>query len=286
MDYFVDPQEKCNLKRYNFEYPCKYSDYFDLREARACVKVIKNPLSWREANWRCGYYFNGTLVKITSKVLDDDISDLIKSSRGTLNYWIGLSSLKLKQLLPVGFSWLDETEPTTYSNWHHYTPRTKPSHSFLREKCASKDEISGEWFEEDCYPTKHPFICQKVSARNPGPPSLDLNFAPGHKFAYIGYEMVAKCTAFTEMGAVVQFRLGDALGFTAIDGDLDHYGIKFTVEDGRFVKMDDRCFLKIKATMTVKLTKKLLGTNLSCCWYFQNSFASCSDIIPTNLRCK
>ena len=49
--------------------------------------------------------------------------------------------------------------------------------------------------------------------------------------------------------------------------------------DGRFVKMDDRCFLQIKATMTVKLTKKLLGTNLSCCWYFQNSFASCSDII-------
>ncbi|KAK3728968.1 hypothetical protein RRG08_066909 [Elysia crispata] len=175
---------------------------------------------------------------------------------------------------------------TTYSNWHHYTPRTKPSHSFLREKCASKDEISGEWFEEDCYPTKHPFICQKVSARNPGPPSLDLNFAPGHKFAYIGFEMVAKCTAFTEMGAVVQFRLGDALGFTAIDGDLDHYEIKYTVEDGRFVKMNDRCFLQIKATMTVKLTKKLLGTNLSCCWYFQNSFASCSDIIPTNLRCK
>ena len=71
-----------------------------------------------------------------------------------------------------------------------------------------------------------------VSTRNPGPPSLDVNFTPGHKFAYIGPELVAKCSAFTELGATVKFRIGDALNFTTIDSDLNHYGIKFTVEEG------------------------------------------------------
>ena len=71
-----------------------------------------------------------------------------------------------------------------------------------------------------------------VSARNPGPPSLVFNFAPGHKFAYIGFELVAKCSAFTELGATVKFRIEDAFNVTDIDDDLEYYGIKFTVEEG------------------------------------------------------
>ena len=84
-------------------------------------------------------------------------------------------------------------------------------------------------------PMKERIRLLTISARNPGPPSLDFNFAPGHIFAYIGYEMVAKCLTFTELGATVKFRIGDALNFTTIESDLNHYGIKFKVgEDDTF----------------------------------------------------
>ncbi|KAK3797078.1 hypothetical protein RRG08_013920 [Elysia crispata] len=276
------PQGKCDIKRYQFEYPCKYSDYISLTESGACVKVIKLPMSWREASWRCQHHYNGTLIKIINKVLDDDIFDLIQKKRKK-NYWIGLTSLKRKQLHLNGFSWFDETELASYFNWFH----TRQSQFFpiKQENCVSKNSISGKWFIRDCYPTKLPFICQKVSARNPGPPSLVFNFTPGHKFAYIGYKLVAKCSAFTELGAAVKFRIEDAFNVTDIAHDMDYYGIKFTLEeDGRFTEMDDRCFPRTIATMTFELTTKLLGTNLSCCWGFQNNFTSCSDIKSTELR--
>ena len=83
-----------------------------------------------------------------------------------------------------------------------------------------------------------------VSARNPGPPSLDVNFAPGHKFAYIGYKLVAKCSAFTELGATVKFRIEDALNVTDIDGDDDYQGVNFTTEEGDVEKHDSKCRMR------------------------------------------
>ncbi|KAK3800946.1 hypothetical protein RRG08_023601 [Elysia crispata] len=277
-----DPREKCDLTRYQFEYPCKYIDYVDLREAGTCVKVIEHAVPWREARQKCVYDFNGTLVKIANKVVDDSIYNLIHVNRNR-DYWIGLTSSELKHKHQQGFAWLNEAHPATYTNWvSQRRPGFLPSQTL---ECASKNSYNGKWLKETCYPTNNPYICQKESARNPGPPSLDVNFAPGHKFAYIGYKLVAKCSAFTELGATVKFRIEDALNVTDIDGDDDYQGVNFTTEeDGRFVEVDDRCFPRTKATMTVELTTKIIGTNLSCCWSLQDNFTRCSDIITTDVR--
>ncbi|RUS70422.1 hypothetical protein EGW08_021812, partial [Elysia chlorotica] len=171
--------------------------------------MVKDAVSWREAKERCVHRYNGNLIKITSSVMNDAINKLvIPPSTG---YWIGLSNIRLRHLHYDEFSWLDETKSATYMN----SFKTPLAPSTGDEWCVIT-EPGDYWHKTKCYPDKHEFICQKISARNPGPPSLSFKFSHGHRHAYIGYDLHAQCSAFTELGASVKFRMEDNINLTEI----------------------------------------------------------------------
>ncbi|RUS70424.1 hypothetical protein EGW08_021814 [Elysia chlorotica] len=268
------PRRKCDYGRYQFEYPCKYTDYLDLSDAGICIKTVNSVVPWREAKARCVHRYKGTLIKITSKAMNDEINKLNFLSSG--GYWIGLSNIWLRHLHNDTFGWLDETQPATYMN------RFKnPLGTSTGEEWCVITEPGDYWDKAKCYPNEHEFICQKMSARNPGPPSLSFKFSHGHRHAYIGYDLHAQCSAFTELGASVKFRMEDNINLTEIGShDIDYTSL--AVE--QFVEVDDRCLPMTIADLKVKVTTRLLGTDFKCCWYLQETLMSCSDSIRATLR--
>ncbi|KAK3800943.1 hypothetical protein RRG08_023598 [Elysia crispata] len=160
---------------------------------------------------------------------------------GSKQYWIGLTNMKLKHLFLNGFAWLDETQPATYVNW---VPQNTSGYGATlvvqKDKCATTNPRVGAWSKENCYPTKNFFICEKFSASNPGPPSVDIDLGPGNGFAYIGYEMTAKCSAFTPLGATVRFWIENESGLIDVDRDGAFPGVKFKMEEAGRVCRDGR----------------------------------------------
>ncbi|RUS70425.1 hypothetical protein EGW08_021815, partial [Elysia chlorotica] len=266
------PSGKCNYERYQFEYPCKYADYLDLGDAGTCVKIVNSAVSWREAKARCVHRYNGTLIKITSKAMNDAINKLISPSSG--GYWIGLSNIWLRHLYNDTFTWLDETQPANYMNRF----KTAPGPSDGNEYCVVSIPAD-YWNKSKCYPNSYKFICEKISAREPGPPSLSFKFSHGHRHAYIGYDFYAQCSAFTELGVTVTFRMSH--NNTIMEFDSNYYT---SLAEEEFVEVDGRCLSRTRADLKLRGTTELSGAQFKCCWDRQKNRTSCSDSTTAYLR--
>ncbi|GFR88757.1 hypothetical protein ElyMa_002526300 [Elysia marginata] len=55
---------------YNFEYPCKYGDYVDMKAVGICLFVGEHTISWNSARAQCKYKYKGTLVRIPNSLVD------------------------------------------------------------------------------------------------------------------------------------------------------------------------------------------------------------------------
>ncbi|GFR71551.1 regenerating islet-derived protein 3-beta [Elysia marginata] len=272
---------------YNFEYPCKFSDYVHLQEASTCVKLVQSAAPWDVARARCKYTYQGNLIRILHKVLNDKLSELLKKQGNSTYFWIGLQN-RVFGSGDMRWRWLDDDKDGDLSPFFDWANVGKSQSGAIDENkvCTAKSRADGTWYKTDCFKYSYAYVCQKVSARDPGPPTVSVKYLSRLKHAYIGEEIQASCEAFTTIGAIVKFRIISMMTNSIVDIG-DNYTRKdayYTLEeDGKFMEMGDRCFPRSRATMRMKLTPDLFQTILVCCWFREDNFTSCSREITSSL---
>lgn len=276
--YLTSAHRECNRDRYNLEYPCKFSDYRLMNFDNTCLKVMQDPLSWDMAKANCRYGHRGNLIRIDDRQMDKNISELFYGIKDIHTVWIGLHNRELEKPGQSDYSWLDDVVSAVYFNWLSANLPKRPY------GCVLKNVHNRFWYVTSCFGNYFASICQKDSARNPGSPTLKVAFASGLDAAFVGDELIANCSTFAPIHAVIKFRFFNSRGFSDISERNTQTGTSFSWEEnGKFVAIGDRCFPRFTAILRMTLTPQMSRSRLACCWLRDDNYTSCSSIIAIKL---
>ncbi|GFO26603.1 eukaryotic translation initiation factor 3 subunit f [Plakobranchus ocellatus] len=156
-----------------------------------------------------------------------------------------------------------------FFNWARNEPAVKKQ----GQNCVKADYQTGAWSVSDCNETFF-YICQKTSARNPGPPTMEVQLFQGFTHAYIGQTILLRCSVLLQNGG---------FEITATVPSKNTYlwqnGSGLLCDaDTAFVKVGDRCFPKTIASLNLSLTPDLMSATFECCWHEMGGFSTCSQL--------
>ncbi|RUS69790.1 hypothetical protein EGW08_022447 [Elysia chlorotica] len=291
---------------YQREYPCKFEDYEDMRSKRTCFKVINRTAAqqtWDMARADCKYSYYGDLYKISDAEEDSIIRGLktlflryvTKSDLHAAESHVGIEGnemarkFSVKTTRPEGGT---RSSPTwTFSSYSRLSIESiamDEQHDFhLHQNDNDNHGPDGQ------QPRRHQQQQQQLIAlssddfsRLPGRPALSWRLPPGHRHPNIGFQMALNCSSLMDKHAQIRFEIAEGSYVTEVDNSSDDYGgIQFVItEDGRYVDVENRCFLRSAATMRVKVTALLFNVTISCCWHRLGWDPVCSDGLAVHPR--
>ncbi|GFO15163.1 hypothetical protein PoB_004166800 [Plakobranchus ocellatus] len=111
------------------------------------------------------------------------------------------------------------------------------------------------------------------SARDPGPPELQLELPFGHGHAYIGETLFVHCSIYLKYGDF-EFTVVTPTNATVVSLNATHlsYGI-----DSAYVDVRDRCFPRTNASFYMNLTSEHIKASMKCCWIGWDAFTRCTE---------